>query len=279
LPNREFERLRRVDPETHSRWLSLQRALSEREGAAQSEGPQFGLRLALAIAAVVIVAVGGYIYLANQQRHSDRFATGRGEQKEVFLADSSQVILSYMTEAVVPKPRSGEPRRLTLTGEAYFRVRQNETPLIVSTAYAEVRVIGTEFNLRARGEALEVAVIRGRVKVSAIRAGMDSSLLLSQQQVALCPANGFPKPMGEIASPEYPGWMHGKLFLDKTPFQAACREVEMRFDITIRIDDQRLSTDLVTGILDARSAESALTALCGLTGKRFTHESQTYHIY
>src|SRR3989441_10168876 len=124
-----------------------------------------------------------------------------------------------MTEVVVPKQHPGEPTRLTLTGEAYFRVRHSETPLIVSTAYAEVYDIGTEFNLRARGEALEVAVIRGKVKVSALKAGMDSSLLLSQHQVALCPANGFPKPMGEIAFSEYPGWMHGKLFLDRTPLQ------------------------------------------------------------
>jgi len=52
----------------------------------------------------------------------------------------------------------------------------------------------------------------------------------------------------------------------------------MRFDITIAIHDQLLRERAITGILDAKSAESGLAALCELTGKKFTHAGKTYII-
>jgi ferric-dicitrate binding protein FerR (iron transport regulator) len=83
----------------------------------------------------------------------------------------------------------------------------------------------------------------------------------------------------EIGSPHYPGWMHGKLLLNKTSFLDAIREIEMRFGISIAIDERQLRQEIITGILDARTAQSALTALCELTGRRFTHDGEKFHVY
>jgi hypothetical protein len=85
--------------------------------------------------------------------------------------------------------------------------------------------------------------------------------------------------MGDIPSADFPGWIHGKLFLDRTSFLAACHEIEMRFDVNIKTDSQLVWSDIITGILNARTAESAVAALCELTGKRFKHEGQMYIIY
>jgi ferric-dicitrate binding protein FerR (iron transport regulator) len=229
------------------------------------------------VIATAIVAV--YVYLSTTQRPPDTFATRRGEHKEIVLSDSSKVILNYASRLVVPKQPAGQPRRVSLTGEAYFRIQPSETPFIVSTEYAGVQVVGTEFNLRARGGALGVAVIAGVVEVSVVKDGKDSSLLFSRNQMGLVPQNEFPRRTGDIPSADYPGWMHGKLFLDRTPFLAAVREVEMRFDVSIKTDSQLVRSDIITGILDARTAETAVAALCELTGRRFTHEGQEFHVY
>jgi transmembrane sensor len=172
---------------------------------------------------------------------------------------------------------NGKARLLSLNGEAFFRVRQNETPFIVSTECADVQVVGTAFNVRAREGMLEVAVIHGIVNVSAVKHGKD--LTLTQGQRAICSRNGVPQMSANVPSLEYPGWMHGKLFFDKASFADACREIEMRFDVAIRIDDANVRSEVVTGMLKARDAESALTALCGLTGKRFQHDGNSYSIH
>jgi transmembrane sensor len=283
--DRSFHGLRNFDPETDQQWLRLQRTIAQSHTKATTMKSRFttltGLipRFALGVLVVAAALVGVYLYFSSTQRSPDTFATGKGEQREVVLGDGSKVILSYMTQLVVPQFQPGKPRRVSLTGEAYFRVQPSETPFIISTEYAGVQVVGTEFNLRARGGALEVAVIGGIVKVSAVKDGKDSTLLLSQHQMALCSREGFPTRIGDMSSPEYPGWMHGKIFLDRTPFLVACREIEMRFDITIKVSDSGFRSDIVTGILDAKTAESALAALCELNGRRFKHEGQTYTIY
>lgn len=283
--DRSFLRVRNFDPETDQQWLRLQHTIKQgnaRATPAKSRStPLAGLipRLALGVAITAAAIVGIYIYLSSTQQPPDTFAARKGEQKEIVLGDSSKVILSYASQLVVPKLHAGEPRRVSLTGEAYFRIRPSETPFIISTDYAVVQVVGTEFNLRARGGALEVAVISGVVDVSVVKDGKDSTLLLSQHQMALCPQDGFPERTGDIPSPEYPGWMHGKLFLDRTSFVAACREIEMRFDVRIETDNKPVQSDIITGVLDARTAEAAVAALCELTGRKFTHDGQDFHVY
>ncbi len=276
---RHFQRLRNVDAETHEQRLRLQRTIAYSETKARSAKYRLVPRLALSSAIVALALIVAYLYFTPTTTPPQTFATGKGERKELVLIDGSQVILNHTTKLVVPDLQVGEPRRLALNGEAFFRVQGNGTPFIVSTTFADVHVIGTEFNVRAREGSLEVAVIQGIVRVGVVRDGKDSLLQLSQHQVALCPQNGFPGRAGDISSMEYPGWMHGKLFLSGSSFLAACREIELRFDVEISISDKKVGDEVVTGILDAKTAQSALTALCELTGKKFTHDGQAYHIY
>jgi transmembrane sensor len=268
-------RLRSIDPQPQRQWLRLQSAIERTDTEALPTKPRLMPRFALG-AAIVALAAAVYIYISSTQSSPETFATRMGEQKEIVLGDGSQVTLSYASEITAFSRRSDGPRRLSLTGEAYFRVRRTGSPFIVSTQYADIEVVGTEFNVRGRDGGVEIGVINGAVKVRVTKDGKDSTLLLTDHQMGICPQDGFPSRIGDISSPEYPGWMHGKLLLDRTSFQAACRELEMRFDITIAIHDQLLREKVITGILEARSAESGLAALCELTGKKFTHAGKTY---
>lgn len=277
--NRDFDQIRKVDPETRSQWLSLQRAMHQNEIEPQKVRPplvpRFAFGSAIAIAAIVV----SYFLMTPRQLPSETFMTEKGQQTRLLLNDSSEVTLNYASELVVPAIRVGKPRLLSLNGEAYFHVRKNNTPFIISTGDVEVRVVGTEFNVRTRDGMLEVAVIRGIVNVATARNGKESTLVLTANQIAVCSPGGFPQRSGTIPSVEYPGWIHGKLFLNATSFAAACREIEMRFGMAIGIDDQRLRNEVITGTLDAKSAETAITALCKLTGRTFRHDAQGYVVY
>lgn len=272
-------RLHNADPETRQQWLRLQRSLARDTVAKKPAKSRMIPRLAFGAAVVTVAAAGIYLAFTSLQPSPDTFATGRGERMQIVLNDGSEVTLSYATELVAPTLQVDKPRRVSLSGEAYFHVKRNETPFIIATPYADVEVVGTEFNLRTREGALEVAVISGIVRVGVVREGKDSTVTLTQNQMALCPQGGFPTRIEDVPSSEYPGWMHGKLFLKKTSFLAACREIEMRFNVTIAINNENDQSNIITGILDARSAGSALAALCELTGKRYTHDGQTYTIH
>jgi len=270
--------LHAIDPETKGQWLRLQRTIEQDEMKAIPARARLVPRLALGAAVVAIAAAAFYLYTSSPQPAPETFATQTGEQKEIVLGDGSQVTLNYSTELVASAQRPDKPRRVSLTGEAYFRVQHAGIPFIVSTQGVEVEVVGTEFDVRERNGAVEIGVIRGTVAVRVVKDGKDSTILLTQHQMGLCPQNGFPMRLEDISSLEYPGWMHSKLLLDKTSFLEACRELEMRFGVTITVHDQILREKVITGILDARTAESGLAALCELTGNKFTHAGKTYDV-
>jgi len=275
---RGFRNPRERDPETKQQWLRLQQAIVRQPVKAVPQAFRLKPLLARGMAGVA-TAISIYLLVTVLQPSPEIYATRKGEQKEVILSDGSRVTLHYASELTVLEMQQGKPRRLALDGEAYFRVERNETPFTVSTDNADVTVVGTEFNLRKRNGNLEVAVLRGGVNVTVVRNGVDSTVHLTRDQRVLCSENKFPGTIGSIPSSEYPGWMHGKFYLDKTSFAEACREIEMRFDVSIQVRDRALRSNIITGILDAKTAESAVTALCELTGKRFSHDGQKYILY
>jgi transmembrane sensor len=140
-------------------------------------------------------------------------------------------------------------------------------------------VLGTKFNVRARGNKLEVAVLEGIVKVSSTRDGKDSSILIGKGQILTCDKHGFPGQPESIPFNDYPGWTQGKLMFYKTSFRAACDELEMQFDLRIEIENSRALNASITGIVNSLNAENALATITQLTGSQYRHENGRYIIY
>ena len=278
----EIQRLRAVDPDTAHQWRYLQVALQREESAARVHRSGGRMRLPrLAIASVVAVAVfvvAGVVWL-RQPAALLTYETGRGQISTITLADSSEVTLNHTSELILDRQPFEKARHVRLRGEAYFRVRRTSVPFIVSTDVATVQVLGTEFNVRMRNEQIEVAVLAGRVQVNVQKEGKDSTAVLAAGQVATCTQGGFPGSPAQLLFAEYPGWMHGKLLFYRTSLLSACEDIESKFDVAIAIENAKLRDETITGAVDARSAETALSTLAKLTGNKYRYENGGYILY
>lgn len=58
-----------------------------------------------------------------------------------------------------------DPRSLKVRGEVFLSVAEGETPFVVTSDYGEITVMGTEFNVKAEAEKLEVEVEEGIVEL------------------------------------------------------------------------------------------------------------------
>lgn len=86
------------------------------------------------------------------------------------LPDKSKVWLNAESRISYPTIFTGKERRIEVTGEAYLEVAKDPSkPFIVSTGDAEVRVLGTHFNVRNYGdeETIKTTLLEGSVQVSA----------------------------------------------------------------------------------------------------------------
>lgn len=146
------------------------------------------LRLA---AGVALVAGAAYALTAGRffgagDEPAGSYASGAGRQF-VRLPDGSGAWLNAHSRLHYASTRANAPRRVQLTGEAYFEVTPAAgRPFVVHTTTARVRVVGTAFNVRAYAaeDSVEVSVTHGRVWLARL-AGPDSVLLTARTRAAM----------------------------------------------------------------------------------------------
>lgn len=114
----------------------------------------------------------------------------RGGQYKLILTDGTQVWLNAASYLRFPVEFTGEERMVELEGEGYFEVAKDAArPFIVRTRPADVRVLGTHFNVCAYpAEDWKTTLLEGKVRVEAIDAQLptpDSRLLQPGQQAII----------------------------------------------------------------------------------------------
>jgi ferric-dicitrate binding protein FerR (iron transport regulator) len=274
-----FRRLRKFDPETSRQWQRLSGALDSAR-LAQKSRPVSGwvLRGRPALAVAVVVAVVVVAGILVWPRSSDiKYMTQRGQHTTITLSDSTIVSLNHTSELTVHRGQPNGDRLVMLKGEAFFQVRPNGLPFVVTTDVGTIRVLGTEFNVRERNDHLEVAVVRGKVRVNVQRDGRDSAVVLGAGEITTCTGSTYPRSPEPLLFSGYPGWTHGKFMFYRTDLSAACREIAAQFDVTIRVEHH--SSETITGVVDGRNVETALATLTKLVGDTYRYENGAYILY
>lgn len=93
----------------------------------------------------------------------------RGGKYTVTLPDGTSVFLNSESSLTYPVSFSGDERKVTLKGEAFFDVAKNkDMPFVVHTDEVVVRVLGTQFNVNAYKEDTKVrtTLVEGAVRLS-----------------------------------------------------------------------------------------------------------------
>ena len=117
------------------------------------------------------------------------FQTAYGEKKEVWLPDSSRVILNAGSTLRIDSIFGQTARKVYLTGEALFDVTHNKAlPFSVSVRNFEVKVLGTVFNVKAYPSDKEeiASLIKGKIEL--VMKGQGSkSFILQPNEKAVVP--------------------------------------------------------------------------------------------
>lgn len=214
-----------------------------------------------AAAAVLIVALG-LATLWSNHRSGDafgaaEFATSSTQTGTITLTDGTFVRLAPNSRLRLPA--KNREREVWLDGRAYFAVESDSSrPFIVHTRAGDARVLGTHFELRARENDLRLAVVEGRVAVSAgaeeveVEAGEVSHV-----------RDGSKPSVIKVASIEkLLDWPGGRLVFQSMPLEQVGRELELQFGIRVEITDSAVAQRKVTGWFTGESLDEVVTAVC-----------------
>lgn len=126
-----------------------------------------------AIAASLVFILGiAFLYFEkskNEVEQSNVVVTKKGSKSFVILPDGSKVWINNDSKLLYANFSDRKTREVTLIGEAYFDVVKDKTkPFIVHTTHADVRVLGTAFNVKAYASepTTETTLLRGAVELT-----------------------------------------------------------------------------------------------------------------
>ena len=157
------------------------------------------------------------------------------------LTDGTRVWLNAGSSLSYPVNFTGNERKVTITGEAYFEVAHNPNkPFIVSKGNTTVQVLGTHFNINAYDDesSLWVTLLEGSVKVgsgqSAIR-NPQSAILKPGEQVSVSQSSQLSQPI-PVQTDEVMAWKNGRfVFGDKVDVATIMRQVARWYDLEVEL--------------------------------------------
>ncbi|MFT3982095.1 MAG: FecR family protein [Ferruginibacter sp.] len=275
----------------------------------------------LALAAVFAVMLSGiWILLSSKTAEPDTAGTGmmaanmkevttkKGSRTKLQLPDGSNVWLNAGSRIYYDKAFNGKERVVNLTGEAFFDVVKNpDRPFIIHTSKIDVRVLGTQFNVKAYEEdkTTETSLIRGSVEVFLKSHPSKKYLLHPNEKLVLDNEPVLaPEPRKErensknaVAKVREPqvaikelsylddnenvesSWTKNILSFDDEQFSEVAKKMERWYNVTIKFKNKSWEKKFLSGSFESETLDQALAALKFTTGFKFTIDGDKVSIY
>jgi transmembrane sensor len=231
--------------------VAARRALSLRPSALRpsARGPGRGVWIgaAAAIAASLALVVG--LGLQPAAVTSQTYETKPGETRDITLADGSHIRLNAASRITVSLGR--DVRRVQMAdAEAVFDVTHDaKRPFLIGVGDRQVRVVGTQFNLRHRADQVDLTVSRGTVEVRPADAlGAQPTRVTIGQE--LTHTEGQDAQLLKVADQTAAfAWTNGQLIYRDQPLSDVAADLSRRFSVPVRTADARTAALRFSGVL------------------------------
>ncbi len=189
--------------------------------------------------------------------------TQPGTKTHLFLPDSTEVWLNSSSSLKFPSAFVGNERRISLQGEAIFKVYKNKKkPFIVSTSNMDIEAVGTEFNVSAYPGDLKLSttLAEGKVKVTDKSDASKVIFLDPGSQVDYNTTNKTYQ-TENVRVEDVIAWRDGVLVFNETPFYEVAAKLGRWFNADIHINDQSVANYRFTGKFTSESLDQVLELL------------------
>ena len=198
------------------------------------------MRYAAVFVGFFLLGTFGYLFYQTYSQPETLLAvTTHDKIKELKLPDGTKVWLNKNTTLKYPHEFAGKGRKVYLEGEGYFEVtHQEEAPFTVHTSKYDVKVLGTEFNVKAYKdkEQFETSLLKGSVEVSNANKSQTIRLKPDEQVVS----DGGQLVRSTIQDKNYFRWKEGLLCLDDESIGSLIEKLELYYDVDIVVQKPSL---------------------------------------
>ena len=210
-------------------------------------------------------------FFIHEKMLSQVISVPYGAKSNISLPDGSEIILNAGSKINYDANYGKKDRRITLKGEAYFKVAKNKkSAFIVKTKDITVKAYGTEFNVKCydSDNTTEATLIEGSIGV---RLNNNSSkkeyLLKPKEQFIYNHINGKDSKHNNLIIAKNvninltTSWIHDKIQVRSVTLKELAVKLQRKYNVTIHIENKELEKMKFTGILENETIEQILQAL------------------
>ncbi len=258
------------------------------------------LWFAFSISVVVCASFFGFKFLrtdaavsANSLRHAEKaiseVSTKNGFKTNLILPDGTKVWLNAGSSLTYDSAYGKSIREVALSGEAFFDVVKNkEKPFVIHTSKINIKVLGTEFNVRSypTDKTTEASLIRGSIEVT-FKDKPDKKIILKPNEKIVVENFGRVGKIIETSHQDHAGmvsevpgaavknltyqyktgaiietsWVENKLIFQDESFEDIARQLERWYGVSITFENSQLKANHLTGNFKNETIRQALDAL------------------
>lgn len=269
--------------------------------------PAFGRWAAVIL--VLITLGGGLFWLARQptarpaqktaavnEDNNNTITTKRGSNTHIELPDGSSVTLYGGSELTYADRFSEGNRGVWLEGAAFFRIKKDaDHPFVIQTEQIIIRVLGTEFNVRAyrREKRTVTTLVNGLIEVE-LKQDRSRHIYLHPNERLTVTEKGIQTLEGRKSAIRYavtavaPDSVSGrpeslpllektgtKLVFRNEPFGDLAKLMEKRYGVKMIFENPGLKKEILAGAFDRENLTQALSALQVTTPFRYSIRGDT----
>jgi len=222
--------------------------------------------LKYAAVALLLLSIGFFTTKIYQnvttQNVNYAYASKSEQGKEIILPDGSEVVLNADSKIAYPKEFAANERKVTLHGEAFFDVTKNtEKPFIIEAEEAEVRVLGTSFNVNADipGDKVEVFVETGLVQLSRKKNG-EEKVLINPGDVGVLNSNLLIKEKNKDQN--IIAWKTKELVFRDDKLDNVIQTLNKVYNVSIECTNQEVLNLKYTSTFRNQDIDNVLSVIC-----------------
>jgi transmembrane sensor len=227
---------------------------------------------ACAAAAVLAVVALAFVWWNRDQVTAIHYVTQHGEQATERLADNTVIRLNTDTAVTVRYDRRQRLVELE-RGQAFFEVAHEAgRPFRVTAGFADVRAVGTRFDVYKQSDSTMVTVVEGQVAVG-LAPGQPGAGAAGGRTMAVRAGERLQVSQGSLPSTVVPAdtrrgtaWLRREIVFEQEPLGMVVAEFNRYSGKPIEIETPELRTIQISGVFSADDTETFIAFLKSLDG-------------
>ena len=235
------------------------------------------LKKILQFAAMIVVVIGlglisNKIYEDYLSPYKTFISQVHESNKTVVLEDGSTVTLNGEARLVYPRKFNAETRNVSLEGEAFFDIAKNPNKAFIITAKgAEIKVLGTSFNVIAKDDKVEVLVESGKVQFSEIN--NQESVILEKGDFAILKENSLSKTL--MNDDNYLSWKTQKMVFREMQLKDVAKVIERTYQVQVQFESDDIAKEKINTTFNKDPLNDVLDNICMSFNLTYEKKGQT----